>query len=182
VRQIQIVEGAEVSPDFASVLDSGAVDFVAELAERFAGRVPQLLAAREQRQQRTDAGDTPDFLAETRAVRESAWRVAPIPADLQDRRVEITGPTDRKMIINALNSGARVFMADCEDSMAPSWDNVIRGQINLRDAVRRAIDFTSPEGKAYRLVDKPAVLIVRPRGWHLYEKHMHFQGAQIPGA
>ncbi len=182
MRQIQIVEGAEVSPDFASVLDSGAVDFVAELAERFAGRVPQLLAAREQRQQRTDAGDTPDFLAETRAVRESAWRVAPIPADLQDRRVEITGPTDRKMIINALNSGARVFMADCEDSMAPSWDNVIRGQINLRDAVRRAIDFTSPEGKAYRLVDKPAVLIVRPRGWHLYEKHMHFQGAQIPGA
>ena len=124
MRQIEIAEGAEVSPEFATVLDAGAVDFIAELAERFASRVPQLLAAREQRQLRTDAGETPDFLAETRAVRESAWHVAPIPADLQDRRVEITGPAERKMIINALNSGARVFMADFEDSMAPTWDNV----------------------------------------------------------
>jgi malate synthase len=115
-------------------------------------------------------------------VREGDWRVGPIPSDLQDRRVEITGPTDRKMVTNALNSGARVFMADCEDSLAPSWDNVIAGQANLRDAVRRQIDFTSAEGKAYRLADKTAVLIVRPRGWHLEEKHLLQGGKPLPGA
>ncbi len=186
MRQVDYVgiDTGGIAPDgeFASVLTAEAVDFIAELAERFAPRVRELLSAREARQARLDAGELPDFLPETRAVREGQWRVAPIPADLQDRRVEITGPTDRKMIINALNSGARVFMADCEDSMAPSWDNVVRGQINLRDAVHRRIDFTSPEGKAYRLVDKPAVLLVRPRGWHLYEKHMLFRGEPIPGA
>lgn len=186
VRKVEFVgvAAAAATPggEFASILTPEALDFVAELAERFAPRVRELLAAREARQARLDAGELPDFLPETRAVREGDWKVAPIPADLQDRRVEITGPTDRKMIINALNSGARVFMADCEDSLSPIWDNVIRGQINLRDAVRREIGFTSPEGKVYRLVDHPAVLIVRPRGWHLFEKHMLFGGEPIPGA
>jgi malate synthase len=186
VRQVEFVgiETTALHPggEFGPILTAEAVDFVAELAERFAPRVRALLAARDARQLRLDAGELPDFLPETRAIRDSQWRVAPIPADLQDRRVEITGPTERKMIINALNSGARVFMADCEDSMSPSWDNVVRGQLNLRDAVSRQIEFTSPDGKAYRLVEKPAVLIVRPRGWHLYEKHMRFRGEPIPGA
>ena len=124
----------------------------------------------------------PDFLLETRAIRESAWKVEPIPADLLDRRVEITGPTDRKMVINALNSGARVFMADCEDSLCPTWSNVIDGQVNLHDAVRRTIDFESPEGKRYRLNERTAVLLVRPRGWHLYEKHWLLDGQPVPGA
>src|SRR4029077_3483373 len=118
-----------------------------------------------------DAGHRPDFLVETRAVRESDWRVTQIPQDLQDRRVEITGPTDRKMVINALNSGAKVFMADCEDSLTPSWDNIVQGQINLRDAVRRPIEFSGPDGRAYRLNPQIATLLVRPRGWHLPEKH-----------
>ncbi len=186
MREIEFVGvaagAANPGAEFAAVLTPEAVDFVAELTERFAPRVRELLAARETRQARLDAGELPDFLPETRAVREGDWRVGAIPVDLQDRRVEITGPTDRKMIINALNSGARVFMADCEDSLSPSWDNVIRGQVNLRDAVRREIGFTSPEGKVYRLVDKPAVLIVRPRGWHLYEKHMRCAGEAVPGA
>lgn len=186
VRKVEFVGvaagAATPGGEFARILTPEALDFVAELAERFAPRVRELLAAREARQARLDAGELPDFLPETRDLREGDWKVAPIPADLQDRRVEITGPTDRKMIINALNSGARVFMADCEDSLSPIWDNVIRGQINLRDAVRREIGFTSPEGKVYRLVDHPAVLIVRPRGWHLFEKHMLFGGEPIPGA
>lgn len=182
MRTLQLTEGARPLPEFMQILTPEAADFVAELAERFAPRVGQLLAAREARQQRLDSGELPDFLPETQAVRAAAWQVAPLPADLRDRRVEITGPTERKMIINALNSGARVFMADCEDSLSPGWDNVIRGQINLRDAVRRQIEFTSPEGKVYRLVGKPAVLMVRPRGWHLYEKHLLASGAAIPGA
>jgi malate synthase len=144
--------------------------------------VAELLRVREARQARIDAGELPDFLPETAAVRAGDWRVGPIPPDLLDRRVEITGPTDRKMIVNALNSGAKVFMADCEDSLSPSWDNVIRGQANLRDAVRRQIDFTSPEGKAYRLVADPAVLFVRPRGWHLEEKHLVSEAGVVPGA
>jgi malate synthase len=140
------------------------------------------LNTREERQRRIDTGELPDFLPETRQIRESEWKVAPLPADLLDRRVEITGPTDRKMIINALNSGAKVFMADCEDSLAPTWDNVVGGQENLRDAVRRTIELTSPEGKSYRLNRETAVMIVRPRGWHLYEKHLTLAGQPVPGA
>ena len=169
-------------PGFETILTREALEFVAELTRRFGPRVDELLARRAARQRDIDAGQRPDFLPETRAIREREWHVTSIPADLQDRRVEITGPTDRKMIINALNSGAKVFMADCEDSMTPTWDNVVQGQINLRDAVARRIDFTSPEGKAYRLNEKVATLIVRPRGWHLFEKHVRVDGREAPGA
>lgn len=171
-------------PADEGILTPDALSFLGELVHRFAPRVEALLSDRDARQARLDAGELPDFLPETRAVRDGDWRVAPIPADLLDRRVEITGPTDRKMIVNALNSGAKVFMADCEDSLSPSWDNVVRGQANLRDAVRRQIDFTSPEGKAYRLGAHPAVLIVRPRGWHLEEKHLAADSGvpRVPGA
>ncbi len=166
---------------FESILTREALDFLAALARRFTPKVHELLALREQRQRALDSGVLPDFLPETRQIRESDWRVAPVPQDLQDRRVEITGPTDRKMIINALNSGAKVFMADCEDSLTPSWDNLIRGQMNLRDAVRGTIEYASPEGKRYRLNAEVAVLLVRPRGWHLFEKHLLVDGEQVPG-
>ena len=182
MSKIELLSGTPLDAEMHSVLTEPALAFIAELAERFAPRVAELLAAREQRQARIDAGELPDFLPGTAAVRSGDWKVAGIPSDLLDRRVEITGPTDRKMIINALNSGARVFMADCEDSLSPGWENVVRGQSNLRDAVRRTIDFTSPEGKAYRLREQTAVLIVRPRGWHLYEKHLLLAGHPIPGA
>jgi malate synthase len=175
------VRGA-VRPGYDAVLTREALEFVADLARRYGPRVRELLERRVERQQRIDAGQRPDFLPETHAIREREWHVTTIPADLQDRRVEITGPTDRKMIINALNSGAKVFMADCEDSMTPTWDNVVQGQVNLRDAVARRIDFTSPEGKAYRLNPAVATLIVRPRGWHLYEKHLLVDGEPVPGA
>src|SRR5579864_1390486 len=135
----------------AEILTPDALAFLAELHRRFNGRRLELLAARQARQARWDAGEAPDFLPETKAVRDGDWRVAPIPADLQDRRVEITGPTDRKMVINALNSGASVFMADFEDSNSPTWNNNIQGQINLRDAAAGTISFTSPEGKHYAL-------------------------------
>jgi malate synthase len=169
-------------PGFETILTREAMDFVVELARKFGPRVEELLARREVRQKEIDSGSLPDFLVETRAVRESEWHVTSIPADLQDRRVEITGPTDRKMIINALNSGAKVFMADCEDSMTPTWDNVVQGQLNLRDAAARRIEFASPDGKQYRLNPTIATLIVRPRGWHLYEKHILVDGKQVPGA
>ena len=168
--------------EFESILTREALDFVASIARRFTPRVQELLAAREIRQQALDAGALPDFLPETAQIRAAEWRTAPVPQDLLDRRVEITGPTERKMIINALNSGAKVFMADCEDSLTPSWDNVIGGQINLRDAVARSIEFKSPEGKQYRLNERTAVLLVRPRGWHLNEKHLLVDGEQVPGA
>ena len=171
-----------LSAGFERVLTPEAMAFVAALTHEFAADVTTLLAAREVRQQALDAGHKPDFLKETESLRASDWRVAPIPADLTNRRVEITGPTERKMIINALNSGANVFMADCEDSLCPSWDNVIGGQINLADAVRRTIELTSPEGKHYTLNTQTAVLIVRPRGWHLYEKHWQVDGENVPGA
>jgi malate synthase len=176
------VVNAALSPGFESILTNDAVAFVAELARRFGPRVDELLARREARQKEIDAGKLPDFLPETRAIREREWHVTSIPADLQDRRVEITGPTDRKMVINALNSGAKVFMADCEDSMTPTWHNVVQGQINLRDAVARRIDFTSPDGKQYTLNERTATLKVRPRGWHLFEKHLLVDGKQVPGA
>ncbi|OOG23721.1 malate synthase A [Thioalkalivibrio denitrificans] len=167
---------------FEDLLTPDAVDFLVALHERFAARVEDVLDARRQRQARFDAGELPDFLPETREIRESDWTVAKIPEDLLDRRVEITGPTDRKMLINALNSGAKCFMACLEDAHSPTWHNCLEGQVNLRDAVNRNIDFTSPEGKEYRLNDETAVLIVRPRGWHLPEKHMTVGGRPIPGA
>jgi len=173
---------ATVYPGFDTILTSEALEFVAELARKFGPRVPELLARREARQKEIDAGALPDFLPETRSIREGDWRVTSIPADLTDRRVEITGPTDRKMVINALNSGAKVFMADCEDSMTPNWFNVVDGQLNLRDAANRSIAFTSPEGKQYRLNPRIATLMVRPRGWHLYEKHLTVDGKEVPGA
>ena len=163
--------GGPLSPGFETILTDEAVAFVADLTRRFRPRVNELLEQRDERQARIDAGETPDFLEETREIRESDWRVVDAPDDLADRRVEITGPTDRKMVINALNSGARVFMADCEDSMAPTWENVIRGQINLRDAVDRSIELDA-NGKHYALGEQIATLIVRPRGWHLVEKHI----------
>ena len=173
--------GAPVSTDNQPILSPEALEFIAALNERFGPRVAALLKAREERQKRIDAGELPDFLPETKAVRESEWSVAPIPKDLLDRRVEITGPTDRKMIINALNSGAKVFMADCEDSLSPTWENVVGGQSNLRDAVRRTIELVNEQGKVYRLNSQTAVLIVRPRGWHLYEKHITQKGSAGPG-
>ena len=176
-----LVISGPILPEYQSVLTADALDFLAATVAQFAHRVPQLLSARTERQRRIDAGELPDFLPSTRAVREGLWKIAGIPADLQDRRVEITGPTERKMIINALNSGARVLMADCEDSLSPGWDNVVRGQLNLRDAVRRTIEFSSPEGKSYRLNAQTAVLIVRPRGWHLFEKHISLNSAELPG-
>ena len=156
-------------PGYEDILSRGALEFVADLSRRFGDRVAALLDERAFRQRELDKGALPDFLPETREIREAQWQVTRVPADLQDRRVEITGPTDRKMIINALNSGAKVFMADCEDSLTPTWDNVVQGQINLRDAVNRTIDFTSSDGKQYRLNPKVATLIVRPRGGRLVE-------------
>jgi malate synthase len=166
-----------------SVLTPECLSFVADLAHRFAPRVGALLAARRERQRRFDGGERPRFLDQTRSIREAAWAIAPVPSDLQDRRVEITGPVDRKMVINALNSGASVFMADFEDSHSPTWANTLDGQINLVDAVRGTISHTDPEtGKSYRLGNRPAVLMVRPRGWHLVEKHVESDGAPIPAA
>ena len=170
-----------ITPEYAQILTPEAVAFAAKLQRAFGGRRDQLLARRAVRQAELDAGMLPDFLPETRAIRDADWTCAPYPADISDRRVEITGPVDRKMVINALNSGASVFMADFEDANTPKWDNNIQGHINLRDAIRRRIDYTSPEGKTYRLNDKTAVLFVRPRGWHLPEKHVRIDGAMISG-
>jgi malate synthase len=171
-----------VSGRFAEILTPAALAFVAGLHREFNPRREALLARRAERQAALDAGALPDFLAETKAVRESDWQVAPAPADLLDRRVEITGPVERKMMINALNSGASCFMADFEDSNSPTWENVIAGQVNLIDAIDRTITFTSPDGKEYRLGDNPAVLLVRPRGWHLLEKHVLVDGQPNSGS
>jgi malate synthase len=169
-------------PAQSRVLTPAALEFVVDLHRRFNPRRNELMAARVEYQKRLDAGERPDFLPETRSIRESEWTVAPIPADLQDRRVEITGPVDRKMIINALNSGAKVFMADFEDSHTPTWANQIEGQANLMDAVRRTITYTDPStGKNYKLNEKTAVLLVRPRGWHLEERHVLVDGAPMSG-
>jgi len=173
---------AAADPQWGIVLTTPAIEFVNELSRRFGPRVVELLERRERRQAELDAGVLPDFLPDTRDIRDADWKIAGIPADLLDRRVEITGPTDRKMVINALNSGAKVFMADCEDSLCPSWPNVIQGQVNLYDAVRRQIRFTGPEGKVYQLKDRTAILLVRPRGWHLQEKHWLLDGVPVPGA
>src|SRR5258708_3132260 len=154
------------------VLTPDALAFVARLQRQFGNRRVELLRQRDERQARLDGGEAREVLAETETIRGSEGRVAKAPRDLEDRRVEITGPTDRKMLINALNSGARVFMADFEDANSPTWANLVEGQVNLIDAIERRIDFTSPEGKAYRLNDKVATLLVRPRGWHLDEPHV----------
>jgi malate synthase len=169
-----------VTPDYAQILTPEAMAFVATLHRAFEPRRQELLARRAARQKEFDAGQLPDFLPETKSIRESAWKIADQPKDMLDRRVEITGPTDRKMVINALNCGASTFMADFEDANCPTWDNMIDGQLNLRDAVRRTISFEQG-GKQYRLNDKTAVLIPRPRGWHLNEKHVLVDGKQVSG-
>ncbi len=160
------------------ILTDEASQFVADLHRRFNGRRLELLAARQERQRRIDVGANPDFLEETAAIRTEAWKVAPVPADLEDRRVEITGPVDRKMMINALNSGASAFMADFEDSNTPTWENVLWGQKNLLDAHRRTLSLVTDE-KSYTLNDETATLLVRPRGWHLDEKHFEVDGGPV---
>ena len=177
-RGVAIV-GPEVEAS-VQILTPEALEFVAMLAREFTGRRNDLLAHRVEVQKSIDAGGKPDFLPETRAIRDGDWKIAPIPADLQDRRVEITGPVDKKMIINALNSGAKVYMADFEDSHSPTWQGTIEGQQNLREAVRRTIRYRSPEGKEYKLNPQTATLFVRPRGWHLDEKHVFVGGRPIP--
>ncbi|MCZ6795953.1 MAG: malate synthase A [Planctomycetota bacterium] len=164
---------------FGEILSPAALDFVASLERRFREQRNSLLETRATKQATFDDGDLPCFLEETQDVRSGDWTIDPIPSDLEDRRVEITGPVDRKMIINALNSGANVFMADLEDSTSPTWENVVRGQINLRDAVEGVITYTSPEGREYRLELETATLMVRPRGWHLVEKHILVDGQPI---
>ncbi|HCG5913340.1 TPA: malate synthase A [Vibrio parahaemolyticus] len=176
------VTGA-LAPEHQAIFPVEAQTFLSLLCEKFAGRVEELLEAREEKQARIDAGELPDFLPDTQDIREGSWKILGIPQDLQDRRVEITGPTDRKMVINALNANVKVFMADFEDSMSPAWDKVLDGQVNLRDAVNGNISYTNPSnGKHYQLVDDPAVLICRVRGLHLKEKHVTWHGQIIPGA
>jgi malate synthase len=165
----------------SAVLTPQALEFVARLQREFGERRLELLGLRDERQRRLDAGEMPQFLSAS-AGRDSEWTVARAPHDLQDRRVEITGPTDRKMLINALNSGARVFMADFEDANAPTWSNLVEGQVNLIEAIERRIGFTSPEGKAYRLNEEVATLLVRPRGWHLDERHLEVGGRPVSGS
>src|SRR5438445_34841 len=163
----------------ARVLTPEALQFVARLQEEFGPTRAALLHRRAVRQNEIDQDALPDFLPATAPVRAGRWQVAAAPADLQDRRVEITGPVERKMMINALNSGARVFMADFEDALSPTWDNVVQGQANLQDAVRGTLDYTSPDGRVYQLGERTATLMVRPRGWHLPERHVHFAGAPV---
>jgi malate synthase len=174
---------APVNESYAKILTPEAVAFIVDLQRTFNDRRKALLDARHERQKLLDAGEKPNFLAETKAIRDAEWTVAPLPADLLDRRVEITGPVDRKMIINALNSGAKVFMADFEDSNTPLWNNLLDGQINLRDAIRRTISYSDPATKKqYKLNDKTAVLFVRARGWHLDEQHVRVDGEPMSGS
>jgi malate synthase len=166
------------APRAEEVVTPEAVEFVADLERRFGARRRELLEARAERQEQIDAGELPDFLPETREIRQSTWVIEPVPAGLLDRRVEITGPTDRKMVINALNSGARMFMADFEDANSPTWANLVEGQANLTDAIERTIELETPQ-KAYRLNDETATLLVRPRGWHLPERHLLLDGEPV---
>ena len=184
----QFAEGVEftspIPDEFTEIMTPEAAEFVAKLARQFGGRVEEILKKRAERQERIFAGELPDFLPETRHVRESEWKIAPIPDDLQDRRVELTGPPDRKMTINALNSGAATWMADFEDANCPTWHNMLESQLNLRDAINRSITYDDPNtGKHYELnedLTSLATIIARPRGWHLYEKHMIVDGKQVP--
>ncbi len=179
-------EGIEIKgpvpSEYTGILTPEAVRYLAEMARKFEGTRQELLKKRALRQQEIDNGKLPGFLPETKKIRDSDWKVAPIPKDLEVRRVEITGPVDRKMLVNALNSGADVFMADFEDSHTPTWHNNLQGHINLRDTVNKTIKFTSPEGKLYALKEKTATLLVRPRGWHLNEKHFVVEGRPISGS
>jgi malate synthase len=170
-----------IPEEFAEISTPEAASFVAMLSRRFGGRVRELLEARQERQARISAGEMPDFLPETKDVREGDWKIAPVPSDLQDRRVEITGPPDRKMLINALNCGASTYMTDIEDANCPTWHNMLESQLNIRDAVDRTITYDDPEtGRHYELNNEVATLIVRPRDWHLSEKHMLVDGEQVP--
>jgi malate synthase len=182
---MRTVPGTEVAaaagPRQDEILSEDALELVADLERHFGPRRRELLQARAERQQRLDAGELPDFLAETREIRESEWTIEPVPEDLRDRRVEITGPTDRKMVINALNSGARMFMADFEDANSPTWTNMVEGQANLVDAIERTIELETPD-KAYRLNEETATLLVRPRGWHLPESHVLVDGEPVSGS
>jgi malate synthase len=172
-----------VTPAQAEILTPETLAFVAELAGRFEGRRAELLARRADRQKNLDSGILPNFLPETAQIRSSDWKISPPPPDLQDRRVEITGPSgDTKMVINAFNSGAKIYMADFEDAQSPTWEATMQGQINLRDAIDRKIAFSSPEGKSYKLNENVATLLVRPRGWHLPEKHILLDGNPISGS
>jgi malate synthase len=171
-----------INQEYSNVFSDAALQFVQELVEQFDVERMDLLAKRKIRQAEFDSGVLPDFKSDTKHIRESDWQVGSIPKALQDRRVEITGPAEPKMIINALNSGAKVFMVDFEDSLSPTWERVVEGQAALYDAVRRKLQFTSPEGKNYKLNETLATLVVRPRGWHLPEKHVHFNGKPISGA
>jgi malate synthase len=173
---------APVKDEFAGILTPDALEFVAMLSRSFEPTRQRLLMKRLEVQREIKEGRLPDFLEETREIRDSSWTAPAVPANLQDRRVEITGPVERKMMINALNSGASVFMADFEDSNAPTWENVVGGQINLRDAIDRTITFESPEGKQYSLNERVATLMVRPRGWHLPEKHVLVDGKEVSGS
>jgi malate synthase len=173
---------AEVPDEFAEILTPEAVAFVAKLSREYRGRVEELLTKRAERQERISAGEMPDFLQETREIREGDWKIAPIPDDLQDRRVELTGPPDRKMTINALNSGASCWMADFEDANCPTWHNMLESQLNMKEAIEGTIAFDDPKtGKHYELNEDVAVILARPRGWHLFEKHMLVDGEQVPG-
>jgi malate synthase len=182
VQQEEVQVTRPLTEAQSEILTREAQRFLTKLARNFEDRRQQLLDSRSVRQREIDAGKIPDFLAETASLREAKWTVAPIPHDLLDRRVEITGPVDRKMIINALNSGASVFLADFEDSNSPTWQNNLDGQYNLRDAVNGVISYVSPEGKKYELAEKTATLFVRPRGWHLDEKHFLIGGKPISGS
>jgi len=180
---LQGVEFAgEITPDFEEILTPEAVNFVAKLARNFGGRREELLQRRARRQAEIDAGQMPDFLPETEDIRNSDWTIAPIPDDLQDRRVEITGPVDRKMVINALNSGAKVFMADFEDANSPTWRNMVSGHINLRQAIEGTLTYDSAHGRRYVLEPAPPTLPVRPRGWHLPEPQLLFDSEPAAGA
>jgi malate synthase len=173
---------AEIPEEFEQILTPEAVAFVAKLSREYRGRVVELLDKRAERQERISAGEMPDFLPETRDVREGDWKIAPIPDDLQDRRVELTGPPDRKMTINALNSGASCWMADFEDANCPTWHNMLESQLNMKEAIEGTISFDDPNsGKHYELHESTAVILARPRGWHLFEKHMLVDGEQVPG-
>jgi malate synthase len=178
-----MIEGIEIAgqrgPGTDRVLTEAALEFVRDLHRQFDSRRRELLADRVRRQADFDAGVLPGFLPDTTAIREGIWRVAPPPVDLEDRRSEITGPTDRKMMINALNSGARVFMADFEDANSPTWSNMVEGQANVMDAVRRVISYVAPDGRSYTLDENPAVLMIRPRGWHLTERHVLVDGEPV---
>ncbi|UQD50914.1 malate synthase A [Bacillus methanolicus] len=177
---IEIV--GSIKPGYEEILTAEALNFIEELERKFGPRRKELLQLRQKMQEEINQGKLPDFLPETEHIRNGDWTISPLPDDLRDRRVEITGPTDRKMIINALNSGAKIFMADCEDATSPTWENIVEGQINLRDAVNRTISFENPNGKKYVLNEKTAVLLVRPRGLHLEEKHLLLDGKPISGS